>query len=259
MKTLLTFILSLSFCLAAEENFILINGSTCAVIKEYGAHLDQRLTPCSTFKIPLCLMGYDSGVLKDRTNPPWLFQNGYDDDFETWKSTQTPESWMKCSCIWYSKLISMELGLEKLQSYVIAFEYGNQNLGEVLIPPGPIHPAWIKSTLKISPREQVFFIRKMLLGDLPVSQSAVEFTKSLLFVGDLGTEWKLFGKTGRSEPKIKEDSQDIETRWFVGWIEKDTQFFPFAYCALEKATDPDQRITRTKQFIEKLTLLEVIK
>ncbi len=61
---------------AAEESFLLINGTTDAIVTELGPNINKQMSPCSTFKIPLSLMGYDALVLKDETNPIWDFQEG---------------------------------------------------------------------------------------------------------------------------------------------------------------------------------------
>ena len=50
---------------AAEENFLLINGKTDEIITKFGPSINKQISPCSTFKIPLSLMGYDAKVLKD--------------------------------------------------------------------------------------------------------------------------------------------------------------------------------------------------
>ncbi len=72
-------------CVVAKENFILIDGKSNEKVLEIGSLLDQRITPFSTFKIALSLMGFDSGILGDESMPIWLFQEGYDDLLESWK------------------------------------------------------------------------------------------------------------------------------------------------------------------------------
>lgn len=220
---------------SAEENFLLINGVTDEIVLELGNQIDERISPYSTFKIALSLMGYDAGILKDERTPVWDYQEGYDDFLEPWRGPQTPQSWIKYSCVWYSKILALQLGLEKIQSYLSSMEYGNEDLSGGLAPPGPTHVAWINSSLKISPKEQVDFLQKMICERLPISTNAIQMTKSLLYKEELPEGWKLFGRTGYG--------------WFVGWIEKDHRFFPFAYHIHEQKIDPDQRIQRVKQLL----------
>jgi beta-lactamase class D len=233
----------------SEENFLLINGETNEIVLELGPHIDERISPCSSFKITLSLMGYDAGILKDEITPVWNFQDGYDDWLEVWRTPQTPQSWMKYSCLWYSKVLSLQLGLEKMQSYLTSMKYGNEDMSGGLARPGPENVAWVNSSLKISPREQVEFIQNMIQGKLSISSHAVTMTKNILFKEESPEGWKLFGKTGWSGSDITKEGKTLEHGWFVGWIEKDHHFFPFAYLIRDKKIELDQRIPRVKQLL----------
>lgn len=234
---------------AVEENFLLINGATDEIVIELGSHINERISPCSTFKMILSLMGYDAEILKDVLTPIWDFQEGYDDFLESWKKPQTPQSWMKYSCVWYAKLLALQLGLENIQNYLALFDYGNQDMSGGLALPGPANPAWINSSLKISPKEQVAFIQKMIQGKLPITSHTIKMTKVLVFKEELTEGWNLFGKTGWSGADVGKDGKTLEHGWFVGWIEKDQDFYPFAYLIREKKINLDQRIPRVKQLL----------
>ena len=250
------FILSCTQVFSAEENFLLIDGTTNEVITQLGPNINKRVSPSSTFKIPLSLMGYDAGVLKDETNPTWDFQEGYDDWLVSWRAPQSPLSWMKQSCIWYSKILSIELGIRKIQNYLVSMEYGNQDASGGLADPGPLDSFWINSSLKISPKEQVQFMQKMIRAQLPVSSSAIEMTKALLFKEELPEGWKLFGRTSWSGSDVTKDGKTLEHSWFVGWIEKDDSFYPFAYLIRDKLKiNLDQRIPRVKQLLVESNLM----
>lgn len=235
--------------LFAEENFLLINGSTNEVLLEMGPHVEERITPCSSFKIALSLMGYDAGILKDEQNPVWHFQEGYDDYLERWKDPQSPQSWMQYSCVWYSKVLALQLSAETMQHYLSLLEYGNQDLSGGLPNPGPLNPAWIASSLKISPKEQVDFIRRMIFGRLPISKSASSMTKALLFKEELPEGGKLFGKTGYSGSIRGQDGETLEMRWFVGWVEQEDNLLIFAYNIRSPKIDLSQTIPRVKQLL----------
>ena len=244
----------LSTPLQAEENFIVMDGSTRSILKELGSSLDKRITPCSTFKIALSLMGYDAGILLDERVPIWDFQDGYDDFLEVWKGPQTPRSWMKSSCVWFSKVLVSRLGVEGVKKYLHLMEYGNQDLSasngfdqEVA---DSSYPFWLNASLKISPREQVEFIQKMLIAELPISLHSMERTKSILFIEELEWGGKLFGKTGWSG--CVKDPTDMELGWFVGWIENNHGFFPFSYVIFANKVELGQRIPRVKQLLKDL-------
>lgn len=228
---------------SSEENFILHNGVTNETVFELGPHVEEEITPCSTFKIVLSLMGYDAGILQDENNPTWNYQEGYDDFLESWKAPQTPQSWMKYSCVWYSRVLAMQLGLDAFQNYLALLEYGNQDIS------GGLTSAWLSSSLKISPKGQVGFINKMINGLLPLSNNAVQMTKGLLFVDTLADGWKLFGKTGGGSI-VDEEGKNLEVGWFVGWVEKDQRCFPLAYNIRDEKINLGQRIPRVKQLLE---------
>lgn len=240
--TCFLFILSFENAFAAEENFLLINGLTNDIMVELGPHINERATPACSFNIALSLMGFDSEILKNEQNPTWPYQEGYDDYLELWKAPHNPHFWMKHSCLWFSKLLASQLGLETIQSYLAAFSYGNEDMS------GGVTKAWLTSSLKISPKEQVEFIQKMNQEQLPISSYAIQMTKAILYVEQLAEGWKLYGKTGLGSI-TDQDGNKVEVGWFVGWVEKDSIFFPFAYNIRDKKLTPGQRVPRVKQLL----------
>ena len=230
--------------LFANESFLLINGVTSDPVMACGPQIHERISPCSTFKITLSLMGFDAGILEDEHKPVWDYQEGYDDWNESWKGSINPALWMNTSCLWYSKVIAETLTVEKIESYLSSFSYGNQDMSG-----GLDHPAWITSSLTISPKEQVDLIQKMISKKLPISDHAIEMTKALLFKEALSEGWNLYGKTGWSGSYITADGRIQEHGWFVGWIESGDQFYPFAYLIQDKKLELGQRIPRVKQLL----------
>lgn len=243
----ITCLFSCSLLFGSEENFLLVNGRSHQTIQMIGSNIDERLTPCSTFKIVLSLIGFDIGLLNNENNPSWVFQEGYDDFLDSWKSSQTPYSWMKTSCIWVSRLIASEIGLEQLQKYLNAFNYGNQDSS------GGLTNCWLSSSLKISPKEQVHFIEKIVCESLPISSDAIRKTKALLLIEELPNGWTLFGKTGSGSFDTSDETYELG--WFVGWIEKDHLFFPFAYNIRDIKINTSQRVPRVKKLLKEANIM----
>ena len=112
MKKIILFLFSI--ILSANITF----ASHCFVTKEKSQILKsegnctKRYPPMSSFKIPLSLIGFDSGVLIDEMHPVWSFKEGYDDFRDAWKQDQTPKSWIKESCVWYSQVLTKQLGMK---------------------------------------------------------------------------------------------------------------------------------------------------
>jgi len=237
MKWIAILVLIFSFhrVSSVEENFLLLNGVSNERILELGEP-EKRISPWSTFKIALSLMGFDAGILIDEESPVWPFEEGYDTWLDSWRAPQNPASWIGVSCVWYSKILVTHLGTEKFRDYLAALHYGNQDIS------GGLTHAWLGSSLEISLQEQVAFIQKMVRGNLPVSVHAVQVTKKLLFLEEWPNGWKLFGKTGG--PK--------HGGWFIGWLENEDQSFPFAYTLFDPHADRFQRISRVKQLLSEV-------
>ncbi|HBG34470.1 MAG TPA: class D beta-lactamase [Holosporales bacterium] len=206
--------------------------STCFLAKEGNNILKQegdcyeRHSPCSTFKIPLSLMGYNEGILVNETNPEWPYDKKSGAQLKIWQQPHNPTSWMKNGCIWYSRVITQRLGMEKLKDYISKFSYGNQNLsGEKGKNNGLTH-AWLSSSLQISPMEQIEFLEKLVKSTLPVSKQAQVHTRNILYIEELARGWKLYGKTGSG---YASGDTDYQLGWFVGWIQKVDRKILFVY------------------------------
>ncbi len=208
-----------------EKNHILIEKGACS----------RRYSPCSTFKIPISLMGFDSGFLMDETHPTWKFQDKYKKSLpimlDCWREKQNPKTWIKNSCIWYSQIITKKLGSKKFKQYLKDFNYGNQDIsGDLGLNNGLTH-AWLSSSLKISPKEQLVFLDKLISFTLPISQEAQAFTRNVLFIDTIFDDWKLYGKTGSGFLLNTDGSrnQDRQIGWFIGWLEKSERRILFVH------------------------------
>jgi beta-lactamase class D len=189
-------------------------------------------------------MGYDSGILKDEQSPVFEYKPEYDPHclvmLDHWKKPYAPQEWMTHSCVWYSQCVTRALGMERFQSYVDKFDYGNRDLS------GGILRAWLTTSLAISPREQIGFYRRMLSGQLGVSTHAVEMTKRLLASGPCAGG-KLFGKTGSGYIDI---AKGMQRGWYAGWLEQGGRKYLFA--ALRDHSGPGYAGLQAKEFMRGL-------
>ena len=169
MKKLLValFLLVSSDALAETNCFVAKEGDK--VLQSEG-DCKTRHAPCSTFKIPLALIGFDSGILIDETHPEWPFKEGYIDTLEVWKQPHNPTTFMKNSCIWYSRIITEKLGAKSFKDYVSKLKYGNQDISGDKGKNNSLTHSWLSSSLKISGNEQIALIEKFLTDKLPVSK-----------------------------------------------------------------------------------------
>lgn len=185
---------------------------------------DKAVTPASTFKVPLAVMGFDSGILADADHPAWDFQPGFADWMENWKTTVTPRYWLDKSVVWYSQELTKKLGMEKFRGYVAAFDYGNKDVSGNPGKDDGLTQAWLRSSLKITPTQEAAFLTKLVNRTLPVTPKAFDMTYAAMPQVKLDNGWTVSGKTGTSFLSNADGSADAEKRqlgWYVGWAEKD--------------------------------------
>jgi len=216
----------------ADSNCFLITENN-KIISQEGGGCKTRHSPCSTFKIPIAAMGYDDGFLNDEITPKltmsdedrdWLIKEKYSGNLmKIWEEPQTPTSWIKNSCVWYSQTITRKLGEKKFSSYIKKFNYGNQDVSGDIGKNNGLTESWLGSSLKISPQEQIEFLKKLSNNKLPINTKASELVKNILFVEELSNGWKLYGKTGSCDSE-----NNNQNGWFVGFAEKDKQKIIFA-------------------------------
>jgi beta-lactamase class D len=191
---------------------------------------DERISPASTFKVAIGLMGFDAGIFTGPDEPELPFRDGYADWNPKWKQATTPESWMRDSVVWFSQRATEELGEERFGAYVDAFDYGNRDVSGDKGKGNGLTNAWLSSSLQISPAEQVAFLTRMNAGGLPVSASAVERTKELMDSGKRPGGWRVYGKTGAGMPFGPGGAllRNQPFGWYVGWAERDGRRVVFA-------------------------------
>ncbi|MCE3261253.1 MAG: class beta-lactamase [Pseudoduganella sp.] len=183
---------------------------------------DQRLPPMSTFKLPLALMGYDAGVLWDEQSPVLPYKPGYVDWRPAWRQPHAPRSWMRESVVWYSQQITLQLGEERFARYVKRFGYGNADVSGDAGKNNGLSDSWLGSSLRISPDEQVGFLRRVVGRQLALKPAAYDMTAALVQWPEPVAGWQVFGKTG--------SGSDAGQRlgWYVGWLERDGRRLVFA-------------------------------
>jgi beta-lactamase class D len=205
----------------AETGHVLIEDGDCRT----------RVTPASTFKMALAVMGFDAGVLDDAERPALPFRKGYADwGGDAWKRENTPRSWMKHSVVWYSQRIAEALGVGVLERYARDFGYGNADFSGDPGKNNALERAWISSSLKIAPVEQVGFVRNLINGKLPVSREAASKAMGIVEQWPTPGGWTVWGKTGSAYPRLADGSFDRAAGWgwFVGWAKAGERTLVFA-------------------------------
>lgn len=209
---------------------LVVEAESGKVLAKDGDGCATRVSPASTFKVPLAVMGFESGVLKDAHAPVWPYKKEYPSWRESWKQSVDPTYWQDQSVVWFSQELTRKLGKENFQKYTDQIDYGNRDLSGDVGENNGTQRSWISSSLKISPDEQVAFLRKLIVGKLPVSAGVAEKTMAILPTQNLKNGWKAHGKTGSAFERNAKGKIDRSRQfgWYVGWAEKDGKKIVFA-------------------------------
>jgi len=203
------------------------------VVRYNAAHASRRESPASTFKVPLSLMAFDAGILKnERSAMKW---DGKRTRRPEWNRNQTAASWMKLSVVWFSQRLTPKLGMARIKRYLAQFAYGNQDFS------GGITKAWLQSSLQISPDEQLRFWQRFWREQLPVSKHAFAMTKSITRLGRSPNGWILHGKTGSSAYVSDKGKLLRGSGWFVGHIARGGKEYVFVTHYVDRGPPKDTR------------------
>lgn len=199
------------------------------IVHQTGA-CSQRVSPASTFKLAISLMGFDSGFLKSEHDPILEYKAG-DPDWggANWLQPTDPERWIKYSVVWYSGRVTHALGAPRVAQYARSFGFGNADISGDPGKSNGLDRAWISSSLKISPLEQLRFQERLVSGHLPVTAQALALTSRISLIDIHPDGWEVHGKTGTAFPRSLQGVSDEAHGygWFVGWAKKGDRVLAF--------------------------------
>lgn len=211
---------------------------------------NQRFSPESTFKIPNSLIALETGVIKDENVITTYDKEKHPKEAwwpTTWTQDHNLSTAIKNSVVWYYQEIAKQVGKDKYNKYLKQFQYGNEDVS------GAIDQFWLSSSLKISPNEEVEFLKRFYKGELPVSKRTTDIVKDILIM-EKTDDYKLSGKTGLSSQQ--DDGKRLG--WFVGYLEKKDNVYFFATNLEDTSREAliPKRVEITKQILRELGLLE---
>lgn len=166
---------------------------------------DERYPPASTFKVPNALLALDYGVLDGPDHMlPWDGEKRW---LESWNRDHTLASAMRYSVVWYFQAVAREVGVERMQAALDAFDYGNRRIG------GAVDEFWLDASLRISPVEQVAFWHRLHDEQLGVDPAA---TAGVFEITELARDDRavLRAKTGWYRR-----TKDTNRGWFAGCVD----------------------------------------
>lgn len=191
----------------------------------------MRFCPASTFKIFNSLVGLETGVITDeKMQIKWdgkvrIFPGG--DTATKWNKDMDMTEAFKVSSVPYYQEVARRIGRDTMQRWIDSIGYGNKNIS------GPIDSFWLNNTLKISPDEQLGFVKKLYFDQLPFRKSVQQMVRDVMLQEE-NTAYKLSYKTGWG---FDEDKKAIG--WVVGWIEENRHVYFFVTFVKAPAANTD--------------------
>jgi beta-lactamase class D len=193
--------------------FLLYNMKTGVFEKVIGEErCRERFSPCSTFKVPLAVIAFDAGSLKDENQV--LKWDGTKNEREVANHDHNAKTWMRDSIVWFSQRLTPQIGEERLKKYLHAFHYGNEDMSAGITVAWLVPPDAQGAALKVSAYEQLEFMKGLWSGKLAVSSRAMQITKNIMYLETSPNGFKLNGKTGSNSYA---DNRRIG--WFVAHID----------------------------------------
>lgn len=150
---------------AVQSCLVVFDGGTTQRWAGSAAECATRLSPASTYKIPHALIGLETGVVTEKTVEKW--DGTKHPNQPKWNLDHTVLSSMRPSVLWFFQRMAPRIGATRARQWLERFDYGNRDTS------GDITRYWVNGTLRISPDEQLAFLRKFYDDGLPVSKARV--------------------------------------------------------------------------------------
>jgi beta-lactamase class D len=213
-------------------------------------HNPQRNTTAfptaSTFKIFNSLVALETGAIAN--DLALLTWDGIPRALPTWNRDLNLREAFKLSAVWFYQVLARRAGYEQMQQWITAANYGNAAIGS----PDDIDQFWLNGTLRITPEEQVDFLRRLYRGDLPFSERSQTLTKDIMIVEQTPT-YTIRAKTGWYG--FGNDAvQNIG--WYVGYVETADHVYFFATnIDINRPEDGAARLELTRRYFHDLGVL----
>ncbi|MBW4574238.1 MAG: class D beta-lactamase [Aphanothece sp. CMT-3BRIN-NPC111] len=213
-------------------------------------HNPQRNTtaflPASTFKILNSLISLETKVISDEIAV--LTWDGIQRTVSEWNRDLNMREAIKLSAVWFYQVLARRVGYDRMKQWVIQAGYGNQKIGDK----DNIDKFWLEGQLRITPQEQIQFLRRLYNNDLPFSERSLSIVKDIMIM-EKTPDYTIRGKTGWVGFA---DDVTPEIGWYVGYLEKGNNVYFFATnIDIRNEKDAAARIELSRRCFKDLAVL----
>ena len=187
-----------------SDSLFLFNGSRC----------EKGFLPASTFKILNSLIALETGVLSSPADT--IYWDGKKAWNDSWNQDHSLASAFRVSCVPCYQQIARKVGGKRMRYWTKAAHYGKMD-----IRAKNIDTFWLAGNSRISPLQQIDFLKRLYREELPFKRENQQAVKQIMLLEER-PGYKLYGKTGWAQP----DGRNIG--WFVGWVETEQGVYIFA-------------------------------
>ena len=198
--------------------------------------------PASTFKILSSLIALETQVIADeKTVLSW---DGIQRSIPAWNQDLNIKQAFQASAVWFYQILARRVGYEQMKDWVNQAGYGNQTIGK----PEDIDQFWLEGELRITPQQQIEFLRRFYSNELPFSERSLSIVKDIMVV-EKTPNYTIRAKTGwegKGNPNIG---------WYVGYVEQNQNVYFFATnIEIRKPEDAGNRQKLTRLCLQDLSL-----
>ena len=241
----------------------------CLILMENGKVIaqegkcDKRHTPCTTFEIPLAIIGLDvTSKLQDTsdTKTPLfhkIFWNCFKDHTKHFRNnTNFRKELNTCKCLYTSEIFANTLGYDNILKYVNIFNYGNKNIQGLKDYNHHFYHSWMSSSLSISNLEQAKFLEKLANNQLYNNTKVQSQVMKAMYKEVLRSGWKLYCTSAACFPVDKNSQQILDRRvgWFVGFLKKNGRTISFAVSLVDTDLEGIEAAFKAKQALLNATV-----
>ena len=220
-----------------EGSFVLYDQRNDKYIFYNKNQYNQGFSPASTFKICNTLIGLETGVIKDQNFViPWdsVVRN------PIWDKDHNLKTAFANSTVWYYQELARRIGGARMKYWLDKAKYGNADTS------GGIDQFWLSGGLRISPHQQIEFLKQLQSNSLPFSKRSIAILKEIMITQNT-KNYTIRSKTGWGIYGNK------DAGWDVGYLETKGNVFYFVNCIQvdsKALTDTNRSINFGKSRVE---------